>query len=286
MIINEFDLTTPKETDPLSIADDEIRSIKGAIMDTFKYFDSAFEIKFSDFNKFSTYLNIDETSKVIKLNTPKYVYMNSKRLYVDNNGVVINQNPLPPLGSIIKTVLTLAQLDTLYGVGTFAYLDGSDLNPQGSLKNANITIATAIGTPPDPYIKLMNINQAPPAAPAVDPKRTYFLRQSDTEANIEKLELAKTGKPIGAITSTVVSYTHTHSGNHVHTLSNTFANSDKHGRDSTCCHANLTTSEITTDGPNITTTGSYTHGHTTLSTAGDDETRPRSISLNFFMRIN
>jgi hypothetical protein len=121
--IGGLDKTKPEPTDNINQADDEIRGIKDAIVNTFTQGNKPLNIDFGDINKLYEVVKFDNEH----LNLPGYEFdaLNpDKKLHVDETGKIVSLPPLPPIGSILKTPLTFAQVNSYYGEGIFRLLNG------------------------------------------------------------------------------------------------------------------------------------------------------------------
>ena len=287
--INSYNINTPNGSDKIKFADDEVRNIKLKTTNTFPTINGPINKKFSDlnslFNSIDTY-SVTGNPQDSFIRMPQFIYddrMKKKQLFIDKTGLVKYLPSLPPLGSVIKTELSLTQLDTQYGIGVFIRMDGrrlSLLSPDSPLLSF------------EPLYDLPNIYDS-------GLQQGRFLRCTKDESSTEfkKFTIVSTTSIKNLEFNNLTSdFSHSHTVSHIHAYNLpasplTLGNTSNNGDLATGTGANTANNTwVPNTFPQATainnTIASYSHTHTVKYNFNlENETRPRNLILNYYMRV-
>jgi hypothetical protein len=278
MSINSLNEFTPQEIDNLREADDQLREIKDALVQTFPNLDAPVTGKFSDINLLPANINFDDD--YLTITHPAYDEKSPTHiLQTSNNGLVLMMEPLVPIGSVLKTVMSEEKVQELWP-GCFIKMAGqSTENTRWGEINTDV-----------PTVIFPNIYFYP---------TTTFNRQLSIESNMGNFAPYTTSLTgINTSSGTLDEETHFHSDDHVHDVR---LNQEKWGEKD---DGSIDTLNDGTYTETLETNGSaleeYTHDHNPTiegvfegesegeneNEDGDNETAPIHLILNYFLRIN
>ncbi len=301
--INLLDPTLPDGSDRIGQGDDHIRIIKSATQNTFNKFIGVkaglnYSVESLNFlkNKINSIGNITYyiPQKTIYDGNPTGNYSNNLHLVISINETITGNNKrpitpkedLPPIGHIFISVLTEKKINETYGITytgsspndllIFKLCDGS------SITNSKFFNLTGIANVPD-----MKTNGT---IMAYLPDNTINAQSQDTSYPKDVTWKAK--MDLSLLNSSIQSdagHNHT-SGEFMYPMRTVASNQSLYTMKNYLYPSARPNALNVVNGFSMSSVGTHTHkvtfGNATIDFTSDTETKPKTIQLNHFMRIN
>jgi hypothetical protein len=271
-IIKDLYANYPFDGDLVAQGREHLINYKKAVVNTFPYINSAIEttqIYLEDMLRKVSFVDdsLVFNTTIYKRDSGASKSNTLRELYITKDQNILVREPLPPLGTVIESIMLLSEMQALYGNDKEGRPRWALLNGQ-SIIGSKLQVTSNISTLPNAFTNMLFL--AAPFGSEIEAQVKPF------DTNVNNLKITT-----NSITHGETHHTSTHT--HTHTRQGLTNEGNRTNNGSETAPDNWGTARSTIDDKFVT--ASNTHTHTPTFTWGT-ETAPKALKVNYFIRIN